>query len=128
MVSLDSSFVIDLLAGQRSAVDRAARLEQEGEARCITGPAASEVMVGAYRLGGRYLERARVLVDCLPVLPFDREAYHEAGRLGSDLLHRGLHLGESDLFIAAISLRHGQRLLTRDIAFSHVPGLAVESY
>ena len=128
MVSLDSSFLIDLLAGERSAVDRAARLEQSGEDRCLSAPAASEVMVGAYRLGGTYLARARMMVDGLRLLAFDQQAYHEAGRIGADLLRRGFRLGQSDLFIAAISLRHGQRLLTRDAGFSNVPGLAVETY
>lgn len=128
MVSLDSSFLIDLLAGQQAAVTKAAELDATGESRYLTPPAAAEVMLGAYRLGGAYLARTRALVDAIPLLAFDRESYHHAGRLGAEMLRRGRPLGEGDLFVAAITLRHGERLLTRDRIFSIVPGLAVETY
>ena len=128
MVSLDSSFVIDLLAGRTPAVVKARELDGGGEPRFITPPAAAEVLVGAYHIGGVYLSRTRALVESLPVLPFDRLSQHEAGRLGAELLRRGVRLGASDLFIAAITMRHGERLLARDAAFGRVPGLAVEAY
>jgi predicted nucleic acid-binding protein len=128
MVSLDSSFLIDLLAGELRAVEKARELDRTGEPRWITAPAAAEVLVGAHRLGGAYLTRTRQLVDSLPVLPFDREACHEAGRLGSELLARGASVATADLFIAAVTRRHGQRLLTRDPSFGRIPGLSVEGY
>ncbi len=128
MVSLDSSFLIDLLAGNPRAVGKARELDQSGEPRYLTAPAASEVLVGAYFLGGAYLARTKALVDSLPLLPFDRPSCHEAGRLGSELAALGTPLGQSDLFIAAISRRHGERLLTRDRGFLQVPGLTIESY
>jgi predicted nucleic acid-binding protein len=65
MVSLDSSFLIDLLAGIPRAVAKGQDLDQSGEPRFITAPAASEVLLGAYRLGGSYLARTRLLVDGL---------------------------------------------------------------
>ena len=58
----------------------------------------------------------------------DREACEEAGKIGAELLARGEAIGSADLFIAATSKRHGQRLLTRDRGFARVPGLVVESY
>jgi len=128
MVSLDSSFLIDLLAGNLRAVVKARELDRRGEPRYLTAPAASEVLVGAFRLGGAYYTRTRTLIDNLPLLPFDRSSYHEAGRLGSELVARGARLGQSDLFIAAITLRHGERLLTSDRGFLRVPGLVVEGY
>jgi predicted nucleic acid-binding protein len=128
MVSLDSSFLIDLLAANTRAIVKARELDRTGEPRFITAPAASEVLVGAYRLGGVYFPRTKTLIDSLPLLPFDRPAYHEAGRLGSELAARGTPLGQSDLYIAAITLRHGERLLTRDRSFVQVPGLAIEGY
>lgn len=128
MVSLGSSFLIDLLAGEPGAVSRAAELDRSSEPRFLTAPAASVVLIGAYRLGGSYFERTRALVDGLPLLAFDRAGYHQAGRLGAELLKRGTPLGQGDLFVAAISMRYGERLLTNDRAFSGVPGLAVETY
>jgi predicted nucleic acid-binding protein len=107
---------------------RARELDSSDGTRFITAPAASEVLIGAYRIGGSYLERTKVLIDNLTLLPFDREAIHEASRLGAELSRRGTPIGLSDLFIAAISIRHGQRLLSQDPGFLQVPGLTVESY
>lgn len=128
MVSLDSSFLIALLAGEASAVAKAGDLDRRGEPKRITPPVASEVLVGAYYLGGVYLERTRTLVDALSLLPFDRAAYDEAARLGAELTRRGRPLSPADLFVAAITIRHGERLLTSDRDFAEVPGLVVESF
>lgn len=128
MVNLDSSFLIDLLAGEPRAVTKAAELDRSEESRYVSPPAAAEVMIGAYRLGGVYFSRAKALIDGLPLLAFDRASYHQAGRLGAELQARGIPLGQGDLFIAAISIQHGERLLTRDRGFSKVPGLGVETY
>ena len=128
MVSLDSSFLIDLLLGKPAAIEKAADLDRRSEPRWISAPAASEVLLGGYYVGGPYLERTRVLIDGLLLHPFDRVAYHEAGRIGAELARRGVPLGQADLFIAAIAIRHGQSLVARDAAFSRVPGLRVEPY
>lgn len=128
MVSLDSSFLIDLLAGVEAASAHASLVESTGELAFVTAPAAAEVLVGAYRAGPSYLRKAKILIDGLPLLPFDREAYDLAGRLGAELLHRGTPIGQADLFIGAITLRHGESLLTRDTAYSKIPGLRTQSY
>jgi len=128
VVSLDSTFLIDLLAGEPGAVAKARELDSSEERRCVTAPAVSEVLLGAYHLRGAYLERTRIFLDRLPLLAFDGPACHEAGRLGAELLARGTPLGQSDLFIAAITRRHGERLLTRDRGFALIPGLVIESY
>ena len=126
MVSLNSTYLIDLLDGEEGAVRRAQLLDREGEPRFVT--AAAEVLLGGYRMGGRYLERSQAVVDGLALLPFDREAYHEAARLGAWLSARGTPVGSADLFIAAISKRHGEAVLTRDPAFHRLPGVIVDSY
>jgi predicted nucleic acid-binding protein len=128
VVSLDSSFLIDLLAGEIRAVTKARELDQSTESRYITAPAAAEVMIGAYRVGGVYFDRTKLLIDGLPLLNFDREAYQKAGQLGAEMSKRGSPIGQGDLFIAAISLRHGERVLSNDRSFSRIPGLSVETY
>jgi tRNA(fMet)-specific endonuclease VapC len=128
LVSLDSSFLIDLLSGKPVAVLKARELDAAGEPRFLTAPAAAEVLLGGYFLGGPYHSRTKSLVDSLTILPLDRESAHEAGRLGAELARRGTPMGGADLFVAAITMRHGERLLTRDSSFRRVPGLSVESY
>lgn len=128
MVSLDACFLIDLLNGENAATSLAATLEAEGDPICITPPAAVEVMAGGLHVGGKYLGRARELLGSLHLLAFDDEAIEVASRLAAQLMARGERIGEGDLFIAGISLRHRQRLITRDRGFARVPGLSVEFY
>ena len=128
MVSLDSTYLIDLLRKVPEAVDRLDQLEREPEPRCVTPPAAAEVLVGAHRFGGKSLRGTQELLASLQWLEFDRESCEIAGRIEAELIGRGDPLGASDLFIAAISLRHGHRLLTRDGHFARVRGLRVETY
>jgi len=128
VVSLETTFLVDLRSGVPNAVARARELDRTGEPKCIAPPAAAELLVGAYRIGGAQIARTHELLDSLIWLDMDREACEVAGKIGAELLARGEAIGSADLFIAATSKRHGQRLLTRDRGFARVPGLVVESY
>lgn len=128
MASLETTFLIDLLREKPAALALARRLEEGGEPKCVTAPAASEMLVGAYLKGGRAVEKARSLLGSLVLLEFDEAACLEAGQLGALLIERGEPMATPDLLIAAISKRHGQRVITRDRSFSRVPGLEVETY
>lgn len=125
---MDTSFLIDLRKGLPAAVAKAKAIEESGEPRCVTFPVAAELLIGAHRFGGAQLERTRELLGSLLLLETDMESCEEAGRLGAELISRGETMGGVDLLVAAISKRHGQRLLTRDRSFARVPGLAVETY
>lgn len=127
-MSLETTFLVDLRSGSPNALAKARDLERTGEPKCITPPAAAELLVGAYRIGGDQVRRTRDLLDSLVWLEMDRESCEEAGKIGAELLSRGEAIGSADLLIAATSKRYGQRLLTRDRGFARVPGLAVESY
>lgn len=128
VVSLDTTFLVDLRKRDPAAVARATVLEQSGEPKCVTAPVAAELLVGAHRFGDAQLERTRRLLGSLILLETDMESCEEAGRIGADLISRGTTISGMDLFIAAISKRHGQRLLTRDRSFAKVRGLSVEFY
>jgi predicted nucleic acid-binding protein len=128
MVSLDSSFLIDLLRRLPAAVSRLEDLEAKPEPRCITPPAATEVMVGAHGIGGKALRSAEEMIQSLQWLELDWDSCQLAGRIEAELIAKGEPMGAADLFIAATSLRHGHRLLTRDRGFARVPGLQLETY
>lgn len=128
MVSLDATFLIDLLDGTSEAVEKAEELDGSDEPLEVTPPAAAEVLTGAYFAGGEYLNRTLELVGSLDLLEFDWDASEEVGRIGGDLMRRGQTLGWMDLLIAAVTKRHKRRLLTKDPDFARIPGLVVESY
>jgi predicted nucleic acid-binding protein len=128
MVSLETTFLIDLLRNERSAAARARALDAQGEPKVVAPPAAAEVLSKAYHLGEPALAKAREMLRSLTLLPMDWEACEEAGRLAAALQAQGAVLGAMDLLIAAITKRHGHRLLTRDRAYARVPGLITETY
>ncbi len=128
MVSLDSTFLIDLLRRRGTAVEMAAAFEHAKVPVYIAPPAAVEVLAGGHRLGGEHLQRVRLLLASLPVLPFDDAAIETSARIAADLMARGERLSESDLLIAGISLRHGEEVVTRDRSFGRVRGLSVRFY
>ena len=128
VVSLDSTFLIDLLRRRPAALRRAEEFRRSDTATCIAPPAAVEVLTGGHRIGGEPLRKAEELLASLPVLAFDGEAIETCARLAAELIERGEYIGEGDLLIAGISLRHGEKLVTRDQAFSRIPGLLIEFY
>src|SRR5437667_10380209 len=128
MASLETTFLIDLLRNRAAAIELAGTLDASGEPRCVTAPAAAEVLIGAHLQGGRSLERAKELLGSLVLLDSDRESYTEAGRLGALLIARGEEMSTPDLFIAASSKRHGQRLDPRDRTFGRIAALPAEPY
>ncbi len=127
MVNLDSSFLVDFLRGRPEAVERLQVLEGRREPKYVCPPAA-ELLIGAALAGDRALAKTETLLASLNWLPFDAESCRVAGRIGSALVEAGEPLGIADLFIAAITIRHADRLLTRDRSFACVKGLAVETY
>lgn len=64
------------------------------------------------------------LLRPLQKLPFDSECAEHAGRIRASLEASGTPIGPHDVLIAATALRHGARLVTRNVReFSRVPEL-----
>ena len=71
----------------------------------------------------------RYVLPAIEFLDFDRESAEVYGRLRAELEGRGTPLGEADLTIAAIALRHDLTLITGNVRhFQRVPGLRVEDW
>jgi len=65
----------------------------------------------------------------LPVLPFDRDAAEEGGRLRARLFHAGRRIGDLDLLIAAQALTAGLILVSNNLReFERVPGLRTANW
>ncbi len=128
MRCLDSTFLIDLLKGEAASAAKLKALEASGEGLSIAAPALTEILIGAYFKGGAALKETLELVSRVEVLVEDEQVAAEAGRMGAELLHRGLALPTVDLLIAAAAKLHQHILITRDEDFSRIPGLVVETY
>ena len=89
------------------------------------GKRVTTVTVGEFAIGARSMVAVKKFFRGYLPMALGREDAIYAGQLQSRLT---FEMGENDLWIAGIALRHGLRLVTRDAAFSRVPGLRVVSY
>lgn len=128
MRCLDATFLIDYLAGDRAAVEKAKEWAAAGERLAAPAPAVAETLLGAYFEGGSALREALGFLDTMDVLPVDARVAAEAGRMGAEQLRRGTAASIVDLLIAATARTNQGILVTRDTAFGQLPGLAVETY
>lgn len=125
---LDTSFLVDFLRGDPAAVARARQFEELQERRHVPAPAAYELLESALVRGERHLARAVALLDAMDILPTDLRVASDAARIGSEGRTRGYSIVGIDILIAASARVNHLVLVTRDKAFSHVHGLAVEPY
>ncbi len=125
---LDTSFLVDFLRGDPAAVTRARQLEERQDRRYVPAPAAYELLEGALVRGERHLSRAVALLDAMDILPTDLQVASDAARIGFEGRRKGYTIIGIDILIAASARVNHLVLVTRDKAFSHVRGLAVEPY
>jgi predicted nucleic acid-binding protein len=125
---LDSSFLIDMAAGDPGAAAKVRAMEASGAVLAVAAPALTEVLVGAHFRGGGYLRKMRDLLSPLDVWETDAAIAREAGELGAEMKRRGFPTPTIDLIIAVTARTRTAIVVTRDEAFPRMPGIAVETY
>ena len=73
-------------------------------------------------------ELVKNTLSTMDVLVLDEEACETASGLFGDLSSKGRMVGEFDLLIAAIAVRNGEPLVTRDQHFKRIPRLKVKRW
>ena len=130
MPVLDTSFLVDLMRGQKAALKILSELEDTNTLLCTTPITALELYRGAYLSTSpeKNLKCVRTIISALLVLPFDDEVYQIFGVISTRLRSEGRPIGDFDEVIASIALRHGQEIITRDKHFLKVPTLTMVQY
>ena len=125
---LDTSVLVDLLRGDKVVQERIRACEEAGEPLKTTAITAFELYLGAHRSSRveENLALVNSLLNNLEVLVLDRRAGGIAARIMADLIERGEPLDVRDVFIAAIGIRDGDKLATRDKDFTRVRELEIE--
>lgn len=124
---IDTSVFIDAERSQTSLRDL---LERVGpvDSVAISAVTVSELLHGVHRADGA-LRRGRreafvnIILDAVPILPFDAEVAAVHSRVWADLVQRGEMITAHDLMIGATALTHGHVLVSRDQHFSRIEGL-----
>ena len=72
---------------------------------------------------------AKLVLPALEILGFDEQCAEVYGVLRAVLEKKGERLGEADVMIAAVALRHQQTLISGNTRhFARIPGLKLENW
>lgn len=113
---LDSTFLIDLLHEEDGAV--AFALAHQGVPFFTTEINVFELVSGVYATKinmQKHLEQLFALLSGLTILPLDRKATLQAGKIAGGLIRDGQRIEDADCLIAGIALSNGiNEVVTRN--------------
>lgn len=128
---LDTSFLVDLFDGNRSAFDKGVRLSARGAPQRVPSPVVAELAYGA-TVGPD--DEWRNVENALLSYPTVEQAEAVARRAG-ELLGRadvaadgGSGINKVDPMIAAVADAHDEPVVTSDVSDFEALGVAVETY
>lgn len=125
MTLVDTCFLIDLMKGEPDAEEIARTYEQLR----TTSISSAEFLYGAKMSGKKKVyDISEKFLNYFPVLPFDAESAVIYAGLTSTLSGNGRHISTFDELIAAIAIRNGEPLITRDKHFSGIEELEIIPY
>ncbi|MFB6191105.1 MAG: PIN domain-containing protein [Candidatus Nanohaloarchaea archaeon] len=127
---VDTSFLIDLLTREESAMEKAKEMEDENIGYSVPSPALYEAWMGIRRgeVSGREEEELLEIIESQPVSKLGKEESEEAGKIQGELIDEGERIGHMDALIAGIARSKGRKILTSDEDFDKVEGLVVRDY
>ncbi|HIJ97600.1 TPA: PIN domain-containing protein [archaeon] len=126
----DTSFVIDVMAGETKAVEKLKEVIKNGEPEIVTAPTIFELFSGLAQSSKPELERKKILsaLSRMTVWHLEAEAAERGGEVDGLLIKSGNQIDPIDSMIAGIAFSKGEKILTRDKHFSKVAGLKTESW
>jgi predicted nucleic acid-binding protein len=127
----DTSFLIDLMVGDKAAVEKAREIEAKGTPLIVSAPTVFELYVGIFLSRKAEEGKARVMVvlESLPFLPLDVESSKAGSRIYGEKKRMGSTVDPEDAMVAGIARVHGEKVLTRNLKhFQGIEGVNVESY
>ncbi len=127
----DTTFLIDLMRDDKSAVEKEITLEEDSAPVYLTTISILELYVG-FNLSSKKIHESRKIdrvLGNLQILPLDFESAKEAGEIYAYKKRSGLTIDPEDAMIAGICRTSGELVLTRNINhFSGIEGVGLESY
>jgi predicted nucleic acid-binding protein len=122
MTFIDTSVIIDFLAGDEKIVSLIKELAEREEIKTTT--------ITEYELLKHKTELKRQVAEkflsAIIVCPFDRASARKAALLFEKLSKTGKMINENDLFIAGISFSNDELLLTRDQKFTNIDDVNIK--
>ncbi len=125
---LDTDFLVAVLRGREDAQNKMSEIDLEGR-QATTSVTAFELFFGAFKSAEKRnnVEKTKVLLERLDVLPFDLKSSEIAGEALARLKELGETIDFRDAMIAGIARVNGLTLVTRNKEhFSRVKDLRIE--
>jgi predicted nucleic acid-binding protein len=129
-VLLDTSFLIDLMDGDESAVEKARELESDLVQQRLSAMTLFELYYGIARATDSDAEREKVedVLASKPTHPADTAVMRKAGRLSGELQNDGSPVGDGDVIIGATADIVEEPVLTRNVDDFERLGVGIETY
>ena len=127
----DTTFLIDIMVGEPSAVRKAEEIEKGGSTVTVGSPSIFELYVGVSLSSKAEHEKSKItsLVASLPQLPLDYQSACAGGSIYGDKIRKGSRIDPEDAMIAGIAKAHGEKIVTRNVRhFEGIEGVTTESY
>jgi len=127
----DTSFIIDIMSGNKAAIEKLGESIGKGEPEVVTAPTIFELFSGLAQSSKQELERKKIIsvLSRVAVLRLEASAAERGGEIDGMLIKAGEQIDPIDSMIAGIALMNGETVLTKNIKhFSKVAGLKIETY
>jgi len=124
---LDTDHCIEILRGRLDVTDRISPIMP----LFVTAIGVGELYYGAHKSDRpeHHLKQLAILLEGVTILPFDGQAARIYGKVRAELSRKGELIGQADLQIASIVLRHDFVLVTHNQEhFRRVPGLKLDDW
>ncbi|RLE77451.1 MAG: type II toxin-antitoxin system VapC family toxin [Thermoprotei archaeon] len=136
MYLFDTDYVINLVRGDRGAINLAKKIEKEMIYRAISIVTVHEYLLGVYFSHWRnekklekMLEKAESELMRFDIIPYDYKIAKKTAEIMAYLRREGRIIGLADVIIAATALVNQLKLVTRNTKhFSQIPNLKITTY
>ena len=136
MKLFDTTFLIDLVNGDKGATEKAREVDAEAVFKAISSVTVHEYLRGVYyiylnnkNLLKLKLRKAEVELARFEVLPYTYEVAKTAAEIDAKLTKEGQTISFADTMLAATALHYKLTLVTRNAEhFKRIPNLEVETY
>ncbi len=130
-MSLDTSFLIDIMNGKRSALSKVDEIESDGLEQVVPAMTLQELYigVGASELPDDERRKIQMVIETRPILQTSEEIARKAGKIDRELRNIGQPINVGDATIGATGIVRDESVVTGDPDhFERIPDLNVETY
>jgi len=132
---VDTSFILDIIDGVDSAVEKEREVEAEGVPLVIPSMTILELYIGVGKVANTQEERRTIeaVLDSYPLVDLTPSISRRAGRLLGERMaetadDKGPGIGKGDAAVAAAALERDEPVLAADGHFENIPDVTVETY